>query len=310
LTTPSPIQKIDSPLLSHHQVRLYLKRDDQVHPTIIGNKWRKLKYNLQRAKELNHNTLLTFGGAFSNHIHAVAAAGKSFDFQTIGIIRGERITPFNPTLQFAEAQGMQLEFVDRTTYREKNSLPYLHSLKEKYGTVYIIPEGGTNKLALQGCVEIVEEIEQQSPNSPDYLCTSCGTGGTIAGIIQGAKKSTHVLGFSSLKGNFLTKEIERLLTKNSISPLASWSINTTYHFGGYAKFDNTLIDFINQFKQQHQIQLDPIYTGKMMYGVFDLIEKGYFPKGSSIVAIHTGGLQGIAGFNQRLLINLMQDIPH
>jgi len=295
----SPIQKIDSSLLTNHQLLLYLKRDDQVHPTIIGNKWRKLKYNLERAKDLKNNTLLTFGGAFSNHIHAVAAAGKVFGFQTIGIIRGERIEPLNPTLQFAEAQGMQLEFVDRTTYRQKTSLTYLQTLKEKYGAVYIIPEGGTNKYALKGCTEIVEEIEQQLPEFPDYICTSCGTGGTMAGIIQGAKKTTQVLGFASLKGDFLTKEVDNLLTRNVISTKAEWSINSNYHFGGYAKFDATLIDFINQFKQQHQIQLDPIYTGKMMYGIFDLIEKGYFPRGSSIVAIHTGGLQGIVGFNQR-----------
>lgn len=296
---PSPIQELNDPILTTHQLRLYLKRDDQVHPTIIGNKWRKLKYNLQRAKALNHNTLLTFGGAFSNHIHAVAAAGKAYGFQTIGIIRGERIEPLNPTLQFAEENGMQLEFVDRTTYRQKYSAIYQQKLIEKYGTIYIIPEGGTNEFALQGCTEIVEEIEQQLPELPDYICTCCGTGGTIAGIIKGAKKPSQVLGFASLKGDFLTKEVTQLLTKNNISLQAEWSINTDYHFGGYAKFDSTLIDFINQFKQQHQIQLDPIYTGKMMYGIFDLIKNGYFSKGDSIVAIHTGGMQGIAGFNQR-----------
>ncbi len=299
MTIPSPLQEIKDARLKDSQLRLFLKREDLIHPTISGNKWRKLKYNLEQASAKKHATLLTFGGAFSNHIYAVAAAGKVFGFQTIGIIRGERRSPLNPTLQFALDQGMQLEFVTRSAYRQKNHPTYLKSLQEKWGNFYPIPEGGTNAFALPGCAEIAIEINQQLSLTPDYICTSCGTGGTMAGIIQGAKTPSKILGFAALKGNFLTKEVASLLGINEIDPTVNWAINNDYHFGGYAKFNVTLIDFINQFKQQHQIPLDPLYTGKMMYGIFELIEQEYFPSGSTIVGIHTGGLQGIAGFNQR-----------
>lgn len=305
MTIPSPVQEIKDARLEKTQLRLFLKREDLIHPTISGNKWRKLKYNLQQAKAQNHTTLLTFGGAFSNHIYAVAAAGKVFGFQTIGIIRGERISPLNPTLQFVEDQGMQLAFVSRTAYKQKNQPAYLQSLQEEWGIFYPIPEGGTNEYALKGCSEIIAEISQQITSLPHYICTSCGTGGTMAGIIQGIKKPTQVLGVAALKGNFLNQEVTRILIENKVNLDVSWSIINDYHFGGYAKFTPDLIDFINHFKQQHKIPLDPIYTGKMMYGIFDLIEQGYFPKGSVIVAIHTGGLQGIVGFNQRFG-NLLQ----
>ena len=306
MNIPSPIQEIKDTRLKKSQLRLFIKREDLIHPTISGNKWRKLKYNLQQAKAQKHTTLLTFGGAFSNHIYAVAAAGKVFNFQTIGIIRGERMNPLNPTLQFALDQGMELAFVSRTEYRQKMDPSYLQSLHKKWGTFYPIPEGGTNVYALQGCAEIAEEISQQMSPSPDYICTCCGTGGTMSGIIQGTDRSSHILGFAALKGNFLSKEIANLLAMNKVVSATNWSIINDYHFGGYAKFNSILIDFINQFKQQHQIPLDPIYTGKMMYGIFDLIEQGYFPDGSTIVGIHTGGLQGIVGFNQRFG-NLIED---
>ena len=196
---PSPIQEIQSKLLQAKKVRLFLKRDDLIHPSVSGNKWRKLKYNLATAKELNHTTLLTFGGAFSNHIHAVAAAGKVFDFKTIGIIRGDRIDPLNATLQYAEDQGMQLHFVTRAAYRKKHTTDFYLTLQEQFGRFYSIPEGGTNTLALKGCAEIVTEIKDQLKFSPAYIATCCGTGGTIAGIIQGnAAAPTEILGVSAL----------------------------------------------------------------------------------------------------------------
>jgi len=293
----SPIQEIKNDLLHKKQVRLFIKRDDLIHPSVSGNKWRKLKYNLQEAAALQQSTLLTFGGAFSNHIHATAAAGKVFGFKTIGIIRGERILPLNPTLQFAEANGMQLHFISRSAYREKYTPAFQAQLKEQFDDFYQLPEGGTNELALKGCAEIITELEVST--IPDYICTSCGTGGTIAGMIKGsADKATQIIGFAALKGSFLTKEVALLLKKNSDLNV-NWLINNDYHFGGYAKFKQELIEFINQFKKDYGIALDPIYTGKLLFGIFDLLRKDFFRKGSRVVAVHTGGLQGIVGFNAR-----------
>lgn len=296
---PSPIQEIHSELLKTKKIRLFLKRDDLIHPSVSGNKWRKLKYNLAAAKELNHATLLTFGGAFSNHIHAVAAAGKVFDFKTIGVIRGERINPLNATLQYAVDHGMHLHFITRSAYRQKNTENFHLALQEQFGRFYSLPEGGTNTLALKGCAEIVTEIKNQLKYPPEYIASCCGTGGTIAGIIKGSAGQTGILGVSALKGNFLTEEVEKLLATANVSVSTKWAISNDYHFGGYAKFKPALIEFINDFKKTYQISLDPIYTGKLLYGIFDLIKNNHFKKDSTIVAIHTGGLQGIEGFNQR-----------
>ena len=283
-------------------VRLFIKREDQLHPIISGNKWRKLKYNLIAAREAGESTLLTFGGAYSNHIHAVAGAAKEYGFKSIGVIRGEEHLPLNPTLQDAEDLGMQFHYLDRTRYRQKYTVEVINSLAEKFGRFYLIPEGGTNELALKGAAEIVEGIEQDY----DYYCVACGTAGTVAGMICGLEGRAQVLGFSVLKGDFHQQEVINWLSALGQSSLNNWQINTDYHFGGYAKYDLQLIDFINNFKETQQIQLDPIYTGKMLFGVIDLIAGGEFPENSSILAIHTGGLQGIKGFNQRFnnLINI------
>lgn len=292
---PTPIQEIQNNLLTQKEVQLFIKREDLNHPLIMGNKWRKLKYNLLEAKAQNYPQVLTFGGAFSNHIYATAAAGKEFGFQTIGIIRGERIEPLNPTLRFAEAQGMTLHFVSRTAYRNKNNPDFLTELQAQFGRAYILPEGGSNVLAVQGCAEMVTEI------NIDYthICVPCGTGSTMAGIIVGNQDKGHVIGFAAMKGGgFLNQEIETLLGQKQ-QTLQNWSIDLNYHFGGFARFKPPLIDFINNFKQTYQIQLEPLYTGKMLYGIFEKIKQDKFPKGSTIIAIHTGGLQGIEGFNQR-----------
>ncbi|MEM6966461.1 MAG: pyridoxal-phosphate dependent enzyme, partial [Bacteroidota bacterium] len=236
--------------------------------------------------------------AFSNHLYSTAAAGTYLKIQTIGIVRGEKILPLNPTLKFAQAQGMQLHFVDRTSYRLKEKL--LLQLNLPLEDCYILPEGGTNQLAIKGCAELGSEILDQLKFIPDYVGVSCGTGGTVAGLISSLPTSTHVLGVSALKGDFLRLEVQNLLRQ--FSPKTNhtnFSIQTDYHFGGYAKYQPALLDFIHQFKKDFRIQLDPIYTSKMFYGIFDLIKKGFFPNQSKIVAIHTGGLQGIAGFRQR-----------
>lgn len=281
------IQEIRSNLLSQRQVRLMIKREDLNHPIISGNKFRKLKYNLLKAKEQGKTTLLTFGGAFSNHIYAVAGAGKAFGFNTIGIIRGEEHSPLNHTLAFAESQGMHLKYIDRESYRQKTSVDFIEELKAEFGDFYLIPEGGTNELAIKGCAELVHEIETDF----DVITTSAGTGGTMAGLIVGLNGQKKVLGFSSLKGDFLKSEVQGLLRSVDQGHLQNWHINTDYHFGGYAKVKPELINFIESFEKEHNIPLEPIYTGKMMFGLFDLINSNAFEPGTRIMAVHTGGIR-------------------
>ena len=274
-------------------VALTLKREDLIHHIGSGNKYRKLKYNLQEAEMQNQRTLLTFGGAFSNHIAAVASAGKEYGFKTIGIIRGDELfskVHSNPTLRFAQSCGMLLKFVTRDAFRRKDDDDFLENLKSEFGKFYHIPEGGTNRLAVKGCEEILNERDTQF----DYICCCVGTGGTISGVINSALPHQQILGFPALKGNFLRKEITKFATSNQ------WELTTDYHFGGYGKVTDELIDFINDFKEQHQIPLDPIYTGKMMFGIYDLMAKGYFESSAKILAIHSGGLQGIEGMNIKL----------
>jgi len=274
-------------------VKLYLKREDKIHPFISGNKYRKLKCNLLEARNKKYNTLLTFGGAYSNHIAAVASAGKEFDFKTIGVIRGEELASKisdNPTLTFAQDCGMQFKFVSRETYRNKASIEFLNILKGEFGNFYAIPEGGTNKLAVKGCEEILTEEDEVF----DIICCPVGTGGTISGLINASEAHQKIIGFPALKGDFLQNEIGKFTAKSN------WELVTAYHFGGYAKINSELIEFINRFKQEYNIPIDPIYTGKMMFGIFDLIKKGHFKKRTKILAIHTGGLQGIDGMNIKL----------
>ena len=274
-------------------IELFIKREDQLHPIISGNKFRKLKYNLAEAKRLGYKKLLTFGGAFSNHIVAVAGAGKEFGFETIGIIRGEELEEKineNPSLVVAQQFGMKLVFVSRDAYRLKETPEFIKEMKSQYGDFYLLPEGGTNELAIKGCEEILSEDDIKFT----HICSSIGTGGTISGIINSAASYQNIIGFSSLKGDFLQNDIAKFANQKN------WTINCEYHFGGYGKVTNELIEFINSFYIQYEIPLDPIYTGKMMFGIFDLIQNNYFPPNSKILAIHTGGLQGIAGMNIKL----------
>lgn len=277
----------------NESILIQVKREDLIHSFISGNKYRKLKYNIEKAKEINANSLLTFGGAFSNNIAAVASAGKVYGFNTIGIIRGDELKfkkELNPTLQFAKNCGMHLEYVSRADYRNKTNVDFIKNLRNKFDDFYLIPEGGTNDLAVKGC----EEILQPEDMDFDYICCAVGTGGTISGIINASKKHQQVLGFPALKNNFLQQDIRRFANQEN------WKLITDYHFGGYGKINSELVTFINTFKKNHKIPLDPIYTGKMMYGILDLVEKGFFPKGSKVLAIHTGGLQGIDGMNKLL----------
>jgi len=291
----SPLQPLQSPFLKRSGIQLLIKRDDLIHPQFGGNKWRKLKYNLIHAKNNNFNTLITFGGAWSNHIYACAAAGKQFGFKTIGIIRGEKHTALNATLSFAEACGMQLHYVSRAEYRQKHEDLFQQKLYEKFGNVYILPEGGSNHLAMKGCEEIVDEINHQPGKPFDVICCASGTGATLAGIASKITDNQNAIGFSALKGgDFLTKEVSQFLAKTKQT--TNWRIEDRYHFGGYAKINEELIQFIKHFKKEHDIMLDAVYTGKMLYGLLQMIKQGHFKAGTKIIAIHSGGLQGNAGF--------------
>lgn len=293
---PSVIQEIHPEISGNSRIRLFVKREDLLDDLISGNKFRKLKYNLLEAQKQEKRTILTFGGAYSNHIHAVAAAGKKFNFNTIGVIRGERPEFINPTLTDAEKMGMVLKFISRNDFKLKTSPAFIETLKKEFGDFYLIPEGGSNVLAVKGCEEIIHELS----SSYDFICCCCGTGGTLAGIICGLNGKSRVLGFPALKrGEFLKKDISHLISERTKKTFHNWQLITDYHFGGYAKWDLKLVHFINQFKIDYHIQLDPIYTGKMFYGIFEMIKTDYFSKGTKILALHTGGLQGIRGFNER-----------
>jgi 1-aminocyclopropane-1-carboxylate deaminase/D-cysteine desulfhydrase-like pyridoxal-dependent ACC family enzyme len=275
-------------------------RLDRIHPEVSGNKFFKLKYNLEFARKQGKNTVITFGGAFSNHIYATASAARSAGFQSIGVIRGEELDGQNPTLLHAKQCGMKLHFVDRQSYRQKKSREFLQKLKILFGDFYLIPEGGTNELAVRGTKEIL--TESQSPFT--HICVSIGTGGTFAGLASGILPRQELIGFSSLKGEFVIQEMNDLLSRFGIESKGKLEVQTQYHFGGYGKHNPELIDFLLWFYDEFQIPLDPIYTGKMAFGVWDLIGKTHFPKRSKILIIHTGGLQGNVGFQEKTGIRL------
>ncbi len=287
LQLPSPVQEIKDQLLEEKGVRVFVKREDLIHPLVSGNKWRKLKYNLQKAKEEGKNAILSFGGAYSNHIHALASAAQSMGFKSIGIIRGEEVLPLNDTLAFASQCGMELHFISREEYKRKAEKNFIEGLRKKFGDFYIIPEGGYNKEGSKGCEEILKEIDIPY----DVICCACGTGTTLSGIIESLPNDKQAIGFPVLKGgDFLYEEIKKLIPEKNIS--SNWLLETNYHFGGYAKWNEELLDFIKEFENKHKIPLDHVYNGKMFYGLFDLIRQDHFAKGTTIVAIHTGGLQG------------------
>ncbi|MEO0573078.1 MAG: pyridoxal-phosphate dependent enzyme [Bacteroidota bacterium] len=286
-------QEVRLPILETNGVSLTIKREDEIHPIISGNKYRKLKYTILEAKRLHHTALLTFGGAFSNHIAATACVGKEGGFRTIGVIRGDELEHTweqNPTLKLAAAYGMHFHFLDRNSYRNKDGAAFLKGFREKFGPFYLLPEGGTNSLAIKGCEEILTDADAEF----NVIAAATGTGGTLAGLINGSRSHQQVLGFSALKGDFLKKDIRKFANKSN------WEMVTDYHFGGYAKVNVALVEFINDFKKHTGIPLDPIYTGKMVFGILDMVKKGKMKANTRILAIHTGGLQGIFGMNRVL----------
>ncbi|QDA59763.1 1-aminocyclopropane-1-carboxylate deaminase/D-cysteine desulfhydrase [Hymenobacter jejuensis] len=297
------IQDILETVVQQKGIRLLLLRDDLRHPELPGNKWRKLKYNLLEARKQGHDTLLTFGGAYSNHLAAVAAAGHLYGFNTIGVVRGDELQlaqddQLNPTLAQAVAHGMTLRYLDRNTYRRKHEAAVQAELLAQTGPAYVVPEGGTNALALRGCAELVTELAAHT--AFDALCVACGTGGTLAGLLTGLAGTRQAVGIAALKGgDFLRNDVNALTQQIVGQRYTNWALQTDYHFGGYASFSPPLLAFIREFQQRHGVLLDPLYTSKLLFGVLDLIAKGYFEPGSTVVAVHTGGLQAWAGFRQR-----------
>ena len=282
---PSILTKIDEPLCAHKAIELWMKRDDQLHPIISGNKWRKLKFSLDHALYSGADTIISMGGVYSNHLHALAYIGKVLGLKTIAYLRGDAPAVLTPTLVDLIAWGMELRFISRTDYRQlrqyKGSLD-LPGLKPQQ---YWLPEGGAQALALCGVAELIAEIDI----AYDQLCVPCGTGATLAGLISATSDNISLLAFAALKNaGFLNADVSSLL-KHSKS---NWQINLDYHFGGFASTTPELLNFISAFEAKTTIQLEPVYTGKMMYALYDLIRKGHFSAGQRIIAIHTGGLQG------------------
>ncbi|MCF7552160.1 1-aminocyclopropane-1-carboxylate deaminase/D-cysteine desulfhydrase [Pseudonocardia sp. WMMC193] len=284
LVVPSPVQEIDDERLARHGIRLILKRDDLIHPEIPGNKWRKLKYNLEEAKAAGHTRILTFGGAYSNHIRAVAAAGYYFGFETVGLIRGEEHLPLNPTLAYATAREMTLEYIDREHYRQKTSNDVLGPLRERYGDFFLVPEGGSNAAAVRGVAELPAEIDFPY----DVLCAPIGTGGTLAGLATGVPRGVRVLGFSALKGGaFLAEDVQNLqLAAGQVTD--NWDLQLDFHFGGFARRPAALREFAQDFEVRHGVSLELTYVAKMLAGIVDMASTRQFPSGSVVVAVVTG----------------------
>lgn len=286
------IQKLSSELFSEKQVDVSVLRLDLIHPEISGNKWFKLKYNLEEGKRLGKDTILTFGGAFSNHIHATAVACKQAGFKSIGIIRGESSSLNNDTLNDAVNNGMQIEFVTRERYNRKDDQSFIKELYSRFGDFYLVPEGGGNTFGMRGCEEIL-------PKENDYelIMCACGTGTTFRGISKSLKPLQNIIGISVLKGSG-----DLNLTNN---------INSEYHFGGYAKHTNELLEFKENFEAQTQIPLDYVYTAKLFFAANDLIKSNKMA-GKKILLIHSGGLQGNRGYEDRYALKPKRKVnePH
>lgn len=287
LLQPAPLIQVHAALLQRHRVELWLKRDDLIHPVISGNKWRKLKYPLQHALSVGSDTIISMGGAWSNHLHALAFIGQALGLKTIAMLRGEYPRYPSPTLQDIMQWGMHIIPLSRGDYQQLRNYKHWQALPTWQPGQYWLPEGGATGLALNGVAEILTEITIPY----DYLCVACGTGTTLAGLIPNNQAKQQVIGFAALKaGDFLTADVQNLL-QNQKCP-NNWHINTDYHFGGFAKSTAELSAFIRQFRAESNIPLDTLYTGKLLFAIFDLLQQGFFKAGERIIAIHTGGLQG------------------
>ncbi|WP_248851866.1 1-aminocyclopropane-1-carboxylate deaminase/D-cysteine desulfhydrase [Thiomicrospira microaerophila] len=289
----TPLQKCNADFLTEHRVELWVKRDELNHPLIQGNKWHKLKLNLAAAQQQGFKQLLTFGGAYSNHIAAVAAAAQAYAFTSLGFIRGEELAShyqaWSATLKTAAKRGMQFEFVDRATYRLRQDLAWLASLAERFPEAYILPEGGSNALAIEGFESVIAELKTQVDFT--HLLCAVGTGGTLAGLARYAKPDQKVWGIASLKNaEYLIPQITNWVGKDQ----DNWRLLTDFNGGGYGKTNNEIQQFARDFEKRFDLKLDPIYTAKLVYGFHQLLISGAFEPGSRIVIYHSGGLQGRA----------------
>jgi len=304
MSLPSPVTKIKHPLFEQHKVNVLIKRDDLIHPIISGNKWRKLKANLAHAKKAKKKGIISFGGAFSNHIHALAYACFENNLASIGIIRGEQAYQHNFTLSWAKHWGMSFRFIDRKTYKKRHESDYLNEIKHQFPDYWIIPEGGSNELALDGVGDIIDELNQQA--SFDTLILPTGSGGTLAGLVSADEKKHQILGVAVLKkAQYLVDVVTELLPESAKS-FDNWQLLTQYHGGGYAKFSPEDCSTITEFSQITGIHFEPVYSGKMLLALLDLVKQDYFPKQHTIMMLHTGGLQGLGGLAQRNLIMASQ----
>ena len=295
ISTPV-IEPLHCELLSQAAVSLSVLRLDKCHPLLSGNKWYKLKYNLLEFQKQADLPILSFGGAYSNHLHALAGAGKLVGMKTIGIVRGEMPEPLNPVLAYAREQGMALFPVSRDDYRRKQDADFLHELRVRFGDFHLLPEGGSNSLAIKGCAEIASLLKWQDADAKRLVALCCGTGTTMAGLISGLSKiqgdsAPEVLGVSVLKGDgYLQGEVlGQLQACGCIDPV-DWRVDDTHHCGGYARSNPALQLFLREFAEFSDLPLEPVYTGKLFYAVFDLIESGVISAGTEIVAIHSGGI--------------------
>lgn len=298
---PEVYADIDYLSTPEFDVEISVLRLDSFHTELSGNKYFKLKQNIQSAINQGIDHLVSFGGAFSNHIHALALAGRHYGLRTTAIIRGEASVPLNPTLLDASNAGMELVFVSREEYRSRDNPEYLSAIQRKYGPCLLIPEGGSNLPGMLGCSEIVQHIHHHIGTDYDYLCLACGTGATMAGLLAAIPEGKHVIGIPVLKGaELFESQLHTLLQQLEVDESQAWHIEADYHCGGYARVTPALVRFVESFESRHAIKLDHIYTGKCFMGLFDLLEKQKLPSGSRIVLIHTGGLQGERGMRSRL----------
>lgn len=288
-----PVQAIRDPVLDAAGMALSILRLDRIHPLVSGNKWFKLRHNLEAARAQGHDTLLSFGGPWSNHLHALAFAGQLCGLRTIGVVRGELPSPLNACLSDASAAGMQLAGVSRADYARKAESDFIASLQARFGPFYLVPEGGANREGLLGCADIPALYDQ---DSFDLVCMACGTGTMLAGMALTSR--LPLVGVQVLKGaGYLKAEVERYFSQYDLAPAASWRILEDWHHGGYARVSDELLHFLTEFEARHGIPLEPVYSGKLLYAVYAAAKKrDIFPQNSRILAVHGGGLQGLRGF--------------
>lgn len=287
-------------------VRIFVKREDLTHPFVGGNKWRKLKYNLETFNQSGKSQILSFGGAWSNHIAALAELGALKEIPTIGVIRGEEPTRYSATLTRAKSKGMHLHFVSRSHYREKESDGFLEHLSVKYPDALVIPEGGSNLDGAKGCMEILSHEDEQF----DVIACACGTGTTLAGVAASLSKGQEAWGFPIFKeGDYLAPAISKTIDELGGTE-GEWKLITDYHFGGYSKVTDELIGFMRDFYDRNQMALDPVYTAKLFFGVWSIAKQSEALRGKSILLIHTGGMQGLAGIEQRLGYSIYNGYTH